>query len=177
MFYNVEMFLDVPNKPSQCVWTDNATLPSDKIKRQFAVQTIGAYALKYANDFKLKFPSSIKDWFKIELTNDEGLIAATMRLILNPNPNQDGWMDKPTSDGLWFYVGKDGEGYEIIGVAIIELGNEFPIRDVLGYEESYQFGHECFGGPWKKINVPVPPGWTSDDNDIYTKNPMMLPKN
>lgn len=177
MFYNVSILVDQPNQSTECVWVANATLQDENVKKKFALQTLGAYALNYAERFKLKPPSPIKDFFKIELTNDEGEVVTTMRLVLQPSQNRDDWTEKnPDSNGLWFYVGIDDEGEEIVGVALIELEKEFPIQATLGDKKSYQFGDELFIGPWKKIQVPVPPGWTSDKNDIYTKNPMVIPK-
>lgn len=174
--FKAEVFLDRPGSSTVSVWTGEAIIHDDSVRKRFTTQTLGAMAARYADDHGLTTAPMGEDWSKVEMTGEAGARAATLRLVLVPIQEKDGWVGQPTYDGLWWYVGLGQGDEEIMGMALIELNKADPVQAVLGSGGTFKFGHKDFIGPWKKAVVPQPAGWAvENEHSPKTENPCQLP--
>ncbi len=147
------------------MWVGDTSLSDQDAQRRFTLKVLGAFAARYANDHGMEMKSSFRDgilnFVELRKKNKDSTKQTENSRLYMIITEENEWVDKPTSDGLWQYTRLDDNGEEVVGTALIELGQKKPIRAALGYAGVYDFNHSDFIGLWKKAVVPSPASGTS----------------
>lgn len=182
--FQAKIILEKPDELPKTVWTGEVVLPDEATRDRFVVKTLGAVANRYAADHNMKIHPPLPDARTRDLIElfaagegDKEVWAANLRLSMALMPDKDGWVSRPTADGLWWYIGRNDEGEEVMSMAFIELAHDKPVRGVIGSSDTFDFDHKSFVGSWKKAAVPRPAGWwVENEHDPKAGTPCLLPQ-